>query len=104
LLLGATSYDSSVDMWSLGCVFGELLTRNPLLQGKNEVDQLSKVSPAPSQSRLDRTDASPPMFVINERADIRTMRHSDRRRLARLQAPTKRALAASTEQPTRSFG
>jgi cell division cycle 2-like protein len=54
LLLGATTYDSSVDMWSLGCIFGELLTRNPLLQGKNEVDQLSKVSPAPSRrQRLD---------------------------------------------------
>lgn len=51
LLLGATTYDSSVDMWSLGCIFGELLTRNPLLQGKNEVDQLSKVSPAPSQTK-----------------------------------------------------
>lgn len=44
LLLGATSYDGSVDIWSLGCIFGELLTRQPLLQGKNEVDQLSKVS------------------------------------------------------------
>ncbi|KAM0703314.1 hypothetical protein Q7P35_009252 [Cladosporium inversicolor] len=43
LLLGATTYDSSVDIWSLGCIFGELLTRNPLLQGKNEVDQLSKI-------------------------------------------------------------
>lgn len=56
LLLGATTYDSSVDIWSLGCIFGELLTRNPLLQGKNEVDQLSKVGLAPSLLRLDRTD------------------------------------------------
>lgn len=53
LLLGATTYDSSVDIWSLGCIFGELLTRNPLLQGKNEVDQLSKVSLARSLHRLD---------------------------------------------------
>ena len=45
LLLGAQSYDSSVDMWSVGCIFGELLRKDPLLQGKNEVDQLSKVSP-----------------------------------------------------------
>lgn len=44
LLLGATTYGGAVDMWSIGCIFGELLTRNPLLQGKNEVDQLSKVS------------------------------------------------------------
>ncbi|KAK5169648.1 uncharacterized protein LTR77_005625 [Saxophila tyrrhenica] len=43
LLLGATTYDSTVDMWSLGCIFGELLTKQPLLQGKNEVDQLSKI-------------------------------------------------------------
>nr|POF13123.1 serine/threonine-protein kinase ppk23 [Quercus suber] len=43
LLLGTGTYDSAVDMWSMGCIFGELLTRNPLLQGKNEVDQLSKI-------------------------------------------------------------
>ncbi|GAM87983.1 hypothetical protein ANO11243_060120 [Dothideomycetidae sp. 11243] len=43
LLLGATTYGFAVDMWSLGCVFGELLTREPLLQGRNEVDQLSKI-------------------------------------------------------------
>ncbi len=48
LLLGTKTYDSSIDMWSLGCIFGELLTKNPLLQGKNEVDQLSKVSPSSS--------------------------------------------------------
>ena len=44
LLLGTKTYDSSVDIWSIGCIFGELLTKHPLLQGKNEVDQLSKVS------------------------------------------------------------
>lgn len=44
LLLGATKYDSAIDMWSIGCIFGELLAKLPLLQGKNEVDQLSKVS------------------------------------------------------------
>lgn len=43
LLLGTTTYDSSVDMWSVGCIFGELLTNVPLLQGKNEVDELSKI-------------------------------------------------------------
>ena len=48
LLLGTKTYDSAIDMWSIGCIFGELLTKNPLLQGKNEVDQLSKVSQASS--------------------------------------------------------
>jgi len=43
LLLGATRYDRAIDMWSIGCIFGELLTREPLLQGKNEVDQITKI-------------------------------------------------------------
>jgi len=43
LLLGAEEYGRAVDLWSVGCIFGELLTKQPLLQGKNEVDQLSKI-------------------------------------------------------------
>jgi len=43
LLLGETRYGFEVDLWSLGCIFGELLSKEPLLQGKNEVDQLAKV-------------------------------------------------------------
>ena len=45
LLLGAPEYDFAIDIWSLGCIFGELLGKEPLLQGKNEVDELSKVYP-----------------------------------------------------------
>jgi cell division cycle 2-like protein len=43
LLLGAEVYGPEIDIWSVGCIFGELLTTDPLFQGKNEVDQLSKV-------------------------------------------------------------
>jgi cell division cycle 2-like len=43
LLLGATEYDFEIDMWSVGCIFAELLTKEPLFQGRNEVDLLSKV-------------------------------------------------------------
>ncbi|KAL4943199.1 hypothetical protein BDV06DRAFT_143998 [Aspergillus oleicola] len=43
LLLGAESYGPEVDMWSVGCIFGELLLKEPLLQGKNEVEQVSKI-------------------------------------------------------------
>lgn len=42
LLLGAEEYGKEIDIWSIGCIFGELLMKTPLLQGKNEVDQLSK--------------------------------------------------------------
>ncbi|KAK3357211.1 kinase-like domain-containing protein [Lasiosphaeria hispida] len=43
LLLGATRYTTAIDLWSVGCIFGELLTREPLLQGKNEVDELTRI-------------------------------------------------------------
>ncbi|KAF2644754.1 Pkinase-domain-containing protein [Massarina eburnea CBS 473.64] len=43
LLLGTENYGTEIDMWSLGCIFAELLLREPILQGKNEVDQLSKI-------------------------------------------------------------
>lgn len=43
LLLGAKTYSSAVDIWSVGCIFGELISREPLLQGKNEVDQVTKI-------------------------------------------------------------
>ncbi|KAI5928744.1 kinase-like domain-containing protein [Camillea tinctor] len=43
LLLGTETYGPAVDMWSVGCIFGELLTREPLLQGRNEVDELTRI-------------------------------------------------------------
>ena len=42
MLLG-TSYATSVDIWSCGCIFAELFTRQPLFPGKYEVDQLAKI-------------------------------------------------------------
>lgn len=43
LIFGAVHYDHSVDLWSLGCVLGELLQGSPLFQGENGVDQLVQV-------------------------------------------------------------
>ncbi|KAF1933040.1 Pkinase-domain-containing protein [Didymella exigua CBS 183.55] len=42
LLLGTPNYGAEVDMWSVGCIMGELLLKSPLLPGTNEVDQLSR--------------------------------------------------------------
>jgi cyclin-dependent kinase len=36
ILLGSKNYSTSVDMWSVGCIFGEIVTRMPLFMGKNE--------------------------------------------------------------------
>ncbi|KAF1887237.1 hypothetical protein Lal_00040837 [Lupinus albus] len=43
LLLGSTDYGPPVDLWSVGCVFAELLLGKPILQGRTEVEQLHKI-------------------------------------------------------------
>lgn len=45
LLLGATKYGPAIDMWSVGCIFAELLNGKPILPGKTEVsfEQLTKI-------------------------------------------------------------
>ncbi|KAG9439689.1 hypothetical protein H6P81_019854 [Aristolochia fimbriata] len=43
LLLGSTDYGMSVDLWSVGCVFAELLHGKPFLQGRTEIEQLHKI-------------------------------------------------------------
>ncbi|KAL6779722.1 CDKH1 [Auxenochlorella protothecoides x Auxenochlorella symbiontica] len=43
LLLGAKHYSTAVDVWSVGCIMAELLTREPLFPGKGEIDQLGKI-------------------------------------------------------------
>jgi cell division cycle 2-like protein len=40
LLLGQSRYTTAIDMWSVGCVFGELLQNEPLFPGKSEFKQL----------------------------------------------------------------
>eukprot|EP00842_Homolaphlyctis_polyrhiza_P005731 jgi/Hompol1/6159/HPOL_004846-RA len=40
LLYGASTYTTAIDMWSLGCIFGELLLSDPLLPGRDDAGQL----------------------------------------------------------------
>ncbi|XP_027925880.1 protein IMPAIRED IN BABA-INDUCED STERILITY 1-like isoform X2 [Vigna unguiculata] len=43
LLMGATNYGVSVDIWSVGCVFSEFFLGKPILKGRTEVEQLHKI-------------------------------------------------------------
>ena len=43
LLFGSKSYGGGVDMWAIGCVLGELMTRVPLFEGNSDIDQLGKI-------------------------------------------------------------
>ena len=54
LIFGNTDYDSSIDIWSLGCVLAEAFFGKPLFQGESTVDQLLQIfrilgTPGPEQ-------------------------------------------------------
>eukprot|EP00177_Eucheuma_denticulatum_P001952 GFKZ01003483.1.p1 GENE.GFKZ01003483.1~~GFKZ01003483.1.p1 ORF type:complete len:811 (+),score=74.50 GFKZ01003483.1:409-2841(+) len=44
VLLGANGYGSQIDMWSLGCVAGELFLGIPLFPGQNEMNMISRIA------------------------------------------------------------
>lgn len=43
LLLGTKEYSTHIDLWSVGCIFAELLTMKPLFPGKSEIDQINRI-------------------------------------------------------------
>lgn len=43
VVLTASKYTYAVDMWSTGCILGEMLTRRPIFEGKDSLDQVKKI-------------------------------------------------------------
>lgn len=43
LLLGSKYYSTAVDIWSIGCIFAEMVTGKPLFPGDSEIDLLFKI-------------------------------------------------------------
>lgn len=75
LLLSCCEYTTSIDVWSVGCIFAELLGRKPLFPGKDYVHQLNlitKVIGSPSDDELD--------FITSEKAKryIRSLPKNER--------------------------
>ncbi|KAI8084089.1 CMGC/MAPK/ERK protein kinase [Gilbertella persicaria] len=43
IMLSFKNYTKAIDMWSLGCIFAELLGSKPLFKGRDFVDQLNQI-------------------------------------------------------------
>jgi len=43
LLFGCRYYSTAVDIWSIGCIFAELMLRTPYLPGETDMDQLKTI-------------------------------------------------------------
>ncbi|XP_078159729.1 mitogen-activated protein kinase 5 isoform X2 [Carex rostrata] len=69
LLLNSTDYTAAIDVWSVGCIFLELMNRQPLFPGKDHMNQMRLIT------ELIGTPTEEDMgFVRNEDAK-RYMRH-----------------------------
>ena len=43
VILSWKKYNAAIDVWAVGCIFAEIVTKRPLFPGKNEEDQLHKI-------------------------------------------------------------
>jgi len=43
VMLSFRSYNTAIDVWSIGCILGELLGCKPMFKGKDYVDQLNQI-------------------------------------------------------------
>lgn len=69
LLLNSTDYTAAIDVWSVGCIFMELMNRKPLFPGRDHMHQMRLIMErigTPSEAELG--------FIRNEDAK-RYMRH-----------------------------
>ncbi|GBG74604.1 hypothetical protein CBR_g19012 [Chara braunii] len=89
LLLSCEEYTSAIDVWSVGCIFAELLGRKPLFPGKDYIHQLKLIIGmigSPSEEDLH--------FISSQKARsyIRSLPFTSRVSIARL-FPRSNALA-----------
>ena len=40
ILLGSSSYEKAADMWSIGCILGEMYTGKPVFAGTSTINQV----------------------------------------------------------------
>jgi cyclin-dependent kinase 2 len=43
ILLGSKHYSTPVDLWSIGCIFAEMVNQKPLFPGDSEIDEIFKI-------------------------------------------------------------
>ncbi|KAL6741178.1 hypothetical protein Aduo_014457 [Ancylostoma duodenale] len=77
ILLGGRYYSTAIDVWSLGCIFSEMVAGIPLFAGDSEIDQLFRIfkilgTPTPEiwpgVEKLQDYKRSFPKWSFNERA------------------------------------
>jgi len=63
IMLACHEYSRPIDIWSVGCIFAELILRKPYFPGDDYIDQLTIIS-----EKLGKLDESELDFVTSEKA------------------------------------
>jgi len=61
VLFGSCTYSAAVDLWSLGCIFGEMILGKPLFAGSTTLNQLEKIAEVlglPSDAEVTAMDST----------------------------------------------
>ncbi|KAH8248026.1 hypothetical protein KR038_001242 [Drosophila bunnanda] len=78
ILVASRTYTKAIDMWSLGCILGELIRQKPLFQGTSTINQIEKIVsalPDVTQQDIDSIGASFGTVLLSKKIN-RDRRHS----------------------------
>ena len=64
ILLGSTKYGKAVDMWSLGCILGEMLLGKPMFPGSSTMNQLDRILELTGKPTHDDIEAIRSPFAV----------------------------------------
>ncbi|CAH2057064.1 unnamed protein product, partial [Iphiclides podalirius] len=71
ILIASKNYTKGIDMWSLGCILGEMLTGSPLFPGTSTVNQIERIMaalPRPSSEDITAVCSGYGSSLIREQA------------------------------------
>ncbi|XP_050671676.1 extracellular signal-regulated kinase 2 [Leptidea sinapis] len=71
ILIASKNYTKGIDMWSLGCILGEMLTGSPLFPGTSTVNQIERIMsalPRPSPEDISAVCTGYGSSLIREQA------------------------------------
>ncbi|KAF4572537.1 negative regulator of the PHO system [Pleurotus pulmonarius] len=69
VLLGSRTYSTSIDVWSCGCIFAEMISGTPLFRGRDNQDQLlhiMRVIGTPSEATLRKIAQDSPEVTLKQ--------------------------------------
>jgi len=57
ILLGSNNYSKAVDMWSIGCILGELMGSKPMFPGSSTINQIDRIMSILGRPTVEDLDA-----------------------------------------------